>query len=146
MQFGGPHSAEHAWPPPPLPGEKAVRSLDNKRGTVPSRAQFHRWLSGGLRGIPYTEHCRVLEHMVAGYSANQLFAPCPDGVIPAPARQPQDASSTALSRSDLPLSPDVGMAGVAAVFTTRTEFAASVQPSALFDGASRIRAAGLSLN
>lgn len=126
--------------------EKAARSLDDKPGTAPSRAQFHRWLSGDLRRVPYTDHCRVLEHMVAGYSANQLFTPCPDGVVPAPARRPQDGNSTALSRSDLPLSSDVGMAGVAAVFTTRTEFAASVQPSALFDGAKRIRAAGLSLN
>lgn len=126
--------------------EKAARSLDDKPGTAPSRPQFHRWLSGDLRTIPYTNHCRVLEHMIAGYSATQLFAPCLDGVIPAPARSPQDGSSTALSQSGLPLSSDAGMAGVAAVFATRTEFATSVQPSALFDGASRIRAAGLSLN
>jgi hypothetical protein len=38
------------------------------------------------------------------------------------------------------------MAGVAAVFTSRSEFTAAVQPSALFAGAHFIRAAGLSLN
>ena len=65
--------------------EKAARSLDRERGgsSAPSRAQFHRWLTGDLRGLPYTDHCRVLEHMLTGYSAAQLFKPCPDG-IPAP--------------------------------------------------------------
>ena len=38
------------------------------------------------------------------------------------------------------------MAGVAAVFTSRTEFAAKVDPISLFDKAHRVRAAGLSLN
>jgi hypothetical protein len=38
------------------------------------------------------------------------------------------------------------MADVVAVFASRSEFAASVQPIALFDGIRRIRAAGLSLN
>ena len=38
------------------------------------------------------------------------------------------------------------MAGVAAVFASRTEFAAKVDPISLFDGARRVRAAGLSLN
>jgi hypothetical protein len=38
------------------------------------------------------------------------------------------------------------MADVAAVFVSRSDFAANVEPRALFDGASRIRAAGLSLN
>src|SRR5215467_10383228 len=67
--------------------EKAARSLDGKPGTAPSRAQFHRWLAGDVRSLPYTDHCRVLEHMIAGYSASQLLTPCPDGVIPAPARR-----------------------------------------------------------
>src|SRR5262249_4532152 len=108
----------------------------------PSRAQFHRWLVGDLRGVPYTEHCRTLEHMITGYSADQLFAPCLDGVIPAPARLRQDARVTSLSPSEA----GTGMAGVEAVFATRSEFTATVQPAVLFGGARRIRAAGLSLN
>lgn len=52
--------------------EKAGRSLDGKPGTPPSRAQFHRWLVGDMRSVPYTDHCRVLEHMVTGYTASQL--------------------------------------------------------------------------
>ena len=67
---------------------QAAGTLDKKLArSVPSRAQFHRWLTGELRGLPYTDHCRVLEHMLAGYSAQQLFTPCPDGTLPAPARR-----------------------------------------------------------
>ena len=39
-----------------------------------------------------------------------------------------------------------GVADVAGVFVSRSEFAASVQPTILFDGARRVRMAGLSLN
>ena len=73
--------------------QKAAGALDKQLAhSVPSRAQFHRWLTGELRGLPYTDHCRVLEHMLAGYSAQQLFAPCPDGTLPAPARAAQATS------------------------------------------------------
>ena len=33
------------------------------RGSWPSKAQFYRWLSGDLVGLPYTDHCRILEGM-----------------------------------------------------------------------------------
>jgi hypothetical protein len=118
--------------------EKAARSLDRERGGIaPSRAQFHRWLTGDLRSLPHTDHCRVLEHMLTGYSSVQLFKPCPDG-IPAP------AASASPAAHDLPAA--AGLADVASVFASRSEFAASIELSTLFDGASRIRAAGLSLN
>ncbi|WP_156959414.1 hypothetical protein [Nocardia sp. BMG51109] len=42
-------------------------------GTFPGRTQFHRWLSGSLKGLPYPHHCRVLEGMFPGYTAEQLF-------------------------------------------------------------------------
>jgi Domain of unknown function (DUF5919) len=119
--------------------EKAARSLDRHLdGSAPSRAQFHRWLTGDLRRLPYTDHCRVLEQMLTGYSAGQLFQPTPDGGTPAPARG-APGSGQELTRA-------AGMADVAAVFASRSDFAARVEPRALFDGASRIRAAGLSLN
>jgi len=121
--------------------EKAARSLDRERGGIPpSRAQFHRWLTGDLRGLPHTDHCRVLEHMLTGYSSAQLFQPCPDG-IPAPATS---ISPAARAAHGLPVI--AGTADVVAVFASRSEFAGSIELSALFDGASRIRAAGLSLN
>ena len=120
---------------------QAAGALDKQlTRSVPSRAQFHRWLTGELRGLPYTDHCRVLEHMLAGYSAQQLFAPCPDGTLPAPARAAR-APATAS-----PGPAPAGMAGVVAVFTSRSEFAATVDPASLFDSARRVRAAGLSLN
>jgi hypothetical protein len=119
--------------------EKTARSLDRHLdGSAPSRAQFHRWLTGDLRRLPYTDHCRVLEQMLTGYSAGQLFQPTPDGGTPAPARG-APGSGQELTRA-------AGMADVAAVFASRSDFAANVEPRALFDGASRIRAAGLSLN
>jgi hypothetical protein len=119
--------------------EKAARSLDRHLdGSAPSRAQFHRWLTGDLRRLPYTDHCRVLEQMLTGYSAGQLFQPTPDGGTPATARG-APGSGQELTRA-------AGMADVAAVFASRSDFAANVEPRALFDGAIRIRAAGLSLN
>src|SRR5262249_30357426 len=56
-------------------------------GTAPSRAQFHRWLSGELKGLPYGDHCRILEKMFPGWSADQLFEVVPDGE-PQPQLQP----------------------------------------------------------
>jgi hypothetical protein len=55
---------------------KAARRIDSDLGqTFPSRAQLHRWLNGALRSLPYAEHCRVLEEMFPGWTAEQLFQP-----------------------------------------------------------------------
>jgi hypothetical protein len=43
--------------------------------SFPSRAQLHRWLTDSLRGLPYPDHCRVLEEMFPGWTAEQLFQP-----------------------------------------------------------------------
>src|SRR5262245_18095621 len=54
--------------------DKAAKQLDPQLiGTWPSRAQFHRWLSGDLKNLPYADHCRILEVMFPGWSADQLF-------------------------------------------------------------------------
>ena len=56
--------------------DKAARRIDSDLGqTFPSRAQLHRWLNGALRSLPYAEHCRVLEEMFPGWTAEQLFQP-----------------------------------------------------------------------
>jgi hypothetical protein len=56
--------------------DKAARQLDARlAGTYPSRAQLHRWLTGTLRSLPYADHCRVLEEMFPGWTAEQLFQP-----------------------------------------------------------------------
>jgi hypothetical protein len=68
----------------------------------------------------------------------QLLAPCPDRTVPAPERAAPGTTTAA--------APPAGMAGVVAVFASRTEFAAKIDPISLFDSAYRVRAAGLSLN
>jgi hypothetical protein len=125
--------------------EKAARSLDRERGGIaPSRAQFHRWLTGDLRGLPYTDHCRVLEHMLTGYSVRQLFNPCSNGVpVPHLTGVTDPSPGHRVARTPPAIA---GTADVEAVFASRSDFAASVEPAALLEGASRIRAAGLSLN
>ncbi|GAB2816476.1 hypothetical protein GCM10027176_21420 [Actinoallomurus bryophytorum] len=100
-------------------------------GTAPSRAQLHRWTSGELKRLPYTDHCRVLEHMFPGWTADQLFGPCPDDVL-----------SGCPSRT----APGGDLADVVAVFPTRADFTSTMPPHALFDAAKDVRAAGLSLN
>jgi hypothetical protein len=56
--------------------DKAATRIDPALArTFPSRAQLHRWTAGSLRGLPYPEHCRVLEEMLPGWTAEQLFSP-----------------------------------------------------------------------
>jgi hypothetical protein len=75
--------------------DKAAHRVDAELGgSYPSRAQLHRWLSGGLRGLPYADHCRVLEEMFTGWSAEQLF-------------QPATAERPALMPGAFPLAPPV---------------------------------------
>ncbi len=44
-------------------------------GTYPAERQFYRWVSGDMIGLPYSDHCSVLEAMFPGYTADQLFEP-----------------------------------------------------------------------
>lgn len=54
--------------------DKAAHKVDPTLvGKGPSRAQLHRWASGELKGLPYPDHCRVLEKMFPGWAAGQLF-------------------------------------------------------------------------
>jgi phosphatidylserine/phosphatidylglycerophosphate/cardiolipin synthase-like enzyme len=43
------------------------------RGGWPSKAQFYRWLSGDLVGLPFPDHCRILEGMFSHWKVDQLF-------------------------------------------------------------------------
>lgn len=62
----------------------------------PSKAQFYRWLSGELAGLPHVDHCRVLESMFPGWTVAQLFEPH-DGTIgfvpEPPTAQPAQATA-----------------------------------------------------
>ena len=53
----------------------ATRTDPDLVGSYPSRAQLHRWLTGALRSLPHAGHCRVLEEMLPGWTAEQLFQP-----------------------------------------------------------------------
>ncbi|MEU8269364.1 DUF5919 domain-containing protein [Sphaerisporangium sp. NPDC049002] len=127
--------------------DKAAKKIDPERNLArPSRAQLHRWLAGELKSLPYADHCRVLEAMFPGYSAEELFRvqgaealangighspPIP--TIPAPRPAPVEVIGNQL-------------ADVSAIFSSRAEFASAYPPPALFDHATDIAAAGLSLN
>jgi hypothetical protein len=83
--------------------DSAARRIDPKlAGTFPSRAQLHRWLSGSLRGLPYADHCRVLEEMFPGWKADQLFQPATSELIYADGR-----ASGAATASGAALGPAV---------------------------------------
>lgn len=67
--------------------DKAVVNIDPRLvGSWPSRAQFRRWLSGAVRGLPYPHHCRVLEAMFPGLSAEEIFGRTPSESNPAISR------------------------------------------------------------
>lgn len=75
--------------------DKAARSIDPKLvRTWPSRAQLHRWLSGTLKGLPYPDHCRILEAMFPGHSAQELFSPIAHGDQPSRESETADVFST----------------------------------------------------
>lgn len=101
-------------------------------GHYPSRAQFFRWQSGELLGLPYPDHCRVLEAMFPGRVAAELFTAENDG----PAANPTGDAAT----------EQAGVLDITAAFATRSDFAAAMPVHRLLGGARDIRAVGLSLN
>lgn len=76
--------------------DKAARSVDPALvGTWPSRAQLGRWMAGELKGLPYPDHCRVLEEMFPQWTAEQLFEAFEDdGPGRRPTRKPGNPSNT----------------------------------------------------
>ncbi|MGH3820241.1 MAG: hypothetical protein ACRDRE_21325 [Pseudonocardiaceae bacterium] len=73
----------------------AAKADPTLRGGWPSKAQFYRWLSGELIGLPYPDHCRILESMFPDWKVDQLFQVHDGGIdfIPEPAK-PQTATPT----------------------------------------------------
>jgi hypothetical protein len=67
------------------------------QGGWPSKAQFYRWLSGDLVGLPYADHCRILEGMFPDWKVDQLFQAHDDGIefVPEPPT-PKAAAPTIL--------------------------------------------------
>jgi hypothetical protein len=113
--------------------DKVARTIDiGLVGTYPSKATFYRWLSGDIRGLPHPSPCRVLEKLLPGWSAAELFEQW-TGIAP-----PNPRSATPL--------PNASLNDVVAIYTTRAEFIHEHPPHTLLDNATEIRAAGLSLN
>jgi hypothetical protein len=73
----------------------AARADPTLRGGWPSKAQFYRWLSGDLVGLPYPDHCRILEGMFPDWKVDQLFQVHEGGIdfVPEPP-VPQTQTST----------------------------------------------------
>lgn len=76
----------------------AAKTDSTLRGSWPSKAQFYRWLAGELVGLPYPDHCRILESMFPGWKVNQLFQVHEGGIdfVPEPGK-PQKATPTTQS-------------------------------------------------
>ncbi len=56
--------------------DAAAIKIDSKPArTYPAERQFYRWLNGDLLGLPYPQHCMVLEAMFSGCDVRQLFEP-----------------------------------------------------------------------
>lgn len=119
--------------------EQAARGVGAVTLAPPSRAQFHRWVTGDLKRLPYTDHCRVLEGMFPEWTAEELFSPAG-----ASARSPAGDTEEGVVLE--PTTDGGTRAGVVAAYTSRAEFASATPSHTLFEGARRVQAAGLSLN
>ncbi|QNE19695.1 hypothetical protein F1D05_19425 [Kribbella qitaiheensis] len=116
--------------------DKIARTIDRELvGSHPSKATFYRWLSGNLSGLPHPSHCRILESMLPGWTAQAIFEPWPGEDD-----QPSDAPAVAASAMPAEL------AGVTAIYPSRTEFSHEMPSTKLFDTAMTVDAMGLSLN
>jgi Domain of unknown function (DUF5919) len=113
-------------------------------GSYPGKAQFYRWLNGELIGLPYAHHCRILEEMFPGWTAEQLFQPYNGAGIDVP--DPTTFLRPSEHQSPHPPTATNTRADLVTVFTSRSDFIQDMPPRQLFDGAQRIRMAGLSLN
>jgi len=107
--------------------DKAARAVDSTLvGTYPSRAQLHRWTKGQIKGLPYPDHCRVLEKMFEDWTAEQLFERCRSGCD-------TDQSSEAETFADkIERQITEGLASPAAASTSWASFAPGTgRPTAL---------------
>lgn len=74
--------------------KKAAKDVDPELAkSPPSRAQFYRWISGEVKGQPYSDHCLVLEKMFPEWSAGQLLELCTDVAVASAREQPQGSGT-----------------------------------------------------
>ncbi|MBV9013864.1 MAG: hypothetical protein JO272_17805 [Pseudonocardiales bacterium] len=80
-------------------------------GSCPGHAQFYRWLSGSLRGVPYPDACMILEIMFSGWTVQQLFQPVRASrsmLLRPPAAKPEKNDGGNLVLRDTAGIPEVG--------------------------------------
>ncbi|MFE3443477.1 DUF5919 domain-containing protein [Nocardia sp. NPDC059180] len=106
-------------------------------GCGPKKAQFYRWLSGDISGLPYPHHCRILEGMFPAWSVAELFEAHSGNPSVPVGRNSETLSQHAI--------PDRA-ADVEYVFRNRADFVRQVPPQQLLAGAKTVDAAGISLN
>lgn len=126
----------------------ASKTEPELRGSGPSKAQFYRWLSGDLSGMPHSHHCRILERMFPEWTAEQLFQQHDSaiGFVPEPPTKPEKTEERSAPPPAGKPEPAQDMAGIVAAFSSRSDFSESMPPNRLFDGAHHVQLAGLSLN
>jgi len=57
--------------------DKVASAVDpTLSGSYPSRAQFHRWITGTVKNLPHAHHRAVLESMFPDWTIEQLFQRC----------------------------------------------------------------------
>lgn len=123
--------------------DRVARRVDPElQRSYPSKATFYRWLSGDLRKLPYPGHCRILEAMLPGWSAEELFRSLSPGEAPSLDRS-QGTTGHAVTNASATPTP---LGDLVAVFVSRSEFTHRVPPDELLNEAKDIRAVGLSLN
>ncbi|MBF6352361.1 hypothetical protein IU448_25620 [Nocardia flavorosea] len=109
-------------------------------GCGPKKAQFYRWLSGEIAGLPYPHHCRVLQSMFPDRSVDELFRPYDGAVAGISAKHHRSEVLPA------PGQPVHRTADVESVFASRIAFARDMPPQQLFGSATTIDMVGISLN
>lgn len=125
--------------------DKAARSIDPTMvGNAPSKATFYRWLSGDIAQLPYPKHCQVLEAMLPGWSAADLFQPWNSDEPPPKTTNPGN-NEESIKIKDETVNQEQ-LADLTAVFTSRADFAHKLPPHVLLDHATNIQTVGLSLN
>ncbi|MGW5385613.1 DUF5919 domain-containing protein [Nocardia sp. NPDC003963] len=105
-------------------------------GCGPKKAQFYRWLSGDIAGLPYPHHRRILQAMFPGRSIEELFDQ--DGSGP---RIRHDAMT-----QEAPRQRGHRTADVESVFPSRAAFTRDIPPQQLFESATTVDMIGISLN
>src|SRR4051812_37293751 len=87
--------------------DKIARTIDRELvGNHPSKATFYRWLSGNLSGLPHPGHCRILESMLPGWTAQAMFEPWPN----------EDEEPSGPLPVAMDPAPPANLAGVAAIY------------------------------